>query len=133
MQDSIEKPSTHSKFSVKARLKSFYYAGKGLRNLVQDEHNSWIHLAASITVVATGLVLQIPMRDWRWIVAAIATVWVAEAFNTAIEELCDRITPQFDEVIGRVKDLAAGGVLIASVAAAIIGLLTFMPYLREAF
>ena len=64
---------------------------------------------------------------WRWLVIAIALVWVTEAINTAVEELCDRVSPEFDPSIGRVKDIAAGGVLAASIASAVIGLLTLGP------
>jgi len=56
---------------------------------------------------------------------------VTEAINTAVEDLCDHISPQFDEAIGRVKDLAAGAVLAASLAAAAIGLLTLGPPLLK--
>lgn len=114
-------------FSVRARLKSFTFAGRGLRWLVTDEHNAWLHVAASLLATAAGLLLQISVSDWRWLVSAIATVWLAEAFNTAIENLCDRISPEFDTAIGRIKDLSAGGVLIASITAALIGLLTLVP------
>jgi diacylglycerol kinase (ATP) len=103
-----------------------------MRWLAQDEHNAWLHLAASATVILAGFALHIPLDDWRWLVSAIAFVWVTEAINTAVEELCDRISPQFDEAIGRVKDLAAGAVLAASLAAAVIGLLTLGPqFLRS--
>jgi diacylglycerol kinase (ATP) len=57
-------------------------------------------------------------------VFAIAFVWVTEAMNTAVEELCDFVSPGFAYPIGRVKDLAAGAVLAASLAAAVIKLLT---------
>ncbi|MCJ2178996.1 diacylglycerol kinase family protein [Novosphingobium album (ex Hu et al. 2023)] len=122
-----EEPAPHHRFSIFARLKSFTYAGRGLRALVQDEHNAWLHLAASLMALAAGFLLQISIAGWRWLVLAIAIVWLAEAFNTAIEEACDYINPEFDRAIGRIKDLAAGGVLIASIAAALIGLLTLAP------
>ena len=77
--------------SVRTRLKSFTFAIRGLRWLVTDEHNAWLHLAASLLAVAAGLLLRISLSDWRWLVLAIATVWLAEAFNTAIEDLCDRV------------------------------------------
>jgi len=120
---SSEKP----RFSVRARLRSFVYAGRGLRFLAQDEHNAWLHLVASAGVIAAGIALKISLEDWRWLVIAIALVWVAEAINTAVEELCDRVSREFDPSIGRVKDIAAGGVLAASIAAAVIGLLTLGP------
>lgn len=126
-----ESPKSISRFSIRARLKSFVHAGRGLRWLVKDEHNARVHLAASAAVVAAGLVLRISPADWRWLVLSIALVWLAEAFNTTIEELCDRISPEFDVAIGRIKDLAAGGVLVASIAAVLIGALTLAPPLMD--
>lgn len=120
-------PLVKTGFSIRSRLKSFTYAGRGLRWLVQDEHNAWLHLVASVTVIVAGIALHISLNDWRWLVFAIALVWVTEAMNTAIEELCDRVSPEFDPSIGRVKDLAAGAVLAASLAAGVIGLLTLGP------
>lgn len=79
-----------------------------MRWLAQDEHNAWLHLAASATVIVAGFVLDISLNDWRWLVSAIGFIWVTEAINTAVEELCDHVSPQFDKAIGRVKDLAAG-------------------------
>ena len=116
---------------MRARLSSFGYAARGLRHLVHREHNAWLHLAATIAVAAAGLVFRLDAPDWRWLVIAAALVWMAEGVNTAIEDLCDRLHPGFDPAIGRVKDLAAGAVLIAAIAAALIGALTFIPHLLE--
>lgn len=69
------------------------------------------------------------MADWRWIVLAIALVWIAEAFNTAIEQLGDAITTERDPRIGFAKDIGAGAVLVSAIAAAAIGGLTLAPYL----
>jgi len=122
-----ERPAVPKGFSISARLKSFRYAIRGLRVLVREEHNARVHLAASLCAAAVGAVLRLSSAEWRWLVLAIALVWLAEAFNTAIEDLCDRICPDFDPAIGRIKDLAAGGVLVATLAAAAIGLLTLGP------
>jgi diacylglycerol kinase (ATP) len=125
----VSKPSddTPTSFSFRARLKSFVYAGRGLQALVACEHNAWVHLAASLAVIAMGLLLRVSIADWRWLIVAMAVVWVAEAFNTAIEELCDHITRDHHPAIGRIKDLAAGAVLITSIAASLIGVLTLGP------
>ncbi|WP_232495940.1 diacylglycerol kinase family protein [Novosphingobium kaempferiae] len=117
---------------MKARFRSFVFAARGLHLMVEREHNARVHLAAAAVAVAAGFLLHISASDWRWIVLAIAIVWLAEAFNTALEHLCDRVSPQFDATIGRVKDIAAGAVLVASIAAALIGLLTLVPPLLRA-
>jgi diacylglycerol kinase (ATP) len=59
---------------------------------------------------------------------AIGIVWIAEAVNTAIEALADRITRENDDAIRRAKDVAAGAVLLAAITAAIIGLLILGPH-----
>ena len=91
-------------FSIGTRLKSFVYAGRGIRALIADEHNAWLHLAASLTVVGLGAFLRISIADWRWLIAAMGMVWLAEALNTAIEELCDHVTPDRHPAIGRIKE-----------------------------
>lgn len=113
------------------RLRSFGFALGGLGLLVRQEANARIHLAASLAVVAAGWAVQLGWSDWRWIVVAMAMVWMAEAFNTAIENLCDRLSPGFDPAIGRIKDIAASAVLAAAAGAALIGLLTFVPHVLE--
>ncbi|WP_245824738.1 diacylglycerol kinase family protein [Sphingomonas azotifigens] len=133
MRDPSDHQTVPKAFRISARLKSFRYAIRGLRVLVREEHNARVHLAASLGAVAAGAALGLSLPEWRWLVLAIALVWLAEAFNTAIEDLCDRICPDFDPAIGRIKDLAAGGVLVASLAAAAIGLLTLGPPLVRAF
>ena len=111
-----------------ARLRSFIHAGCGLAWLLRHEANFRIHVAAAFAAVAAGLILRISLADWRWIVLAIALVWTAEAFNTGLERLCDRVTPAQDELVRIAKDVAAGAVLVAAVAAALIGTATLFPY-----
>jgi diacylglycerol kinase (ATP) len=53
--------------------------------------------------------------------------WSAEAFNSAIEKLCDKVEPEKDPIIGKVKDMAAAGVLFLAIAAAIVGCIIFLP------
>lgn len=116
-------------FSISARLKSFGHALGGLGFMLRTQHNAWIHLAATGFVVAFGLWLGLAPHDWRWLVLAIALVWVAEIVNTAFEHLCNVIQPEFHVGVKAAKDVAAGAVLVAAFAAAVIGLLVFLPYL----
>ena len=115
-------------FSLAARLASFRYALKGVAFMLASQHNARVHLAVTILVVAAGVLIGIGPEDWRWLIAAIALVWFAEAMNTAFEYLCDVVSPDFHPAVERAKDIAAGAVLICSGGAAVIGLLTFWPY-----
>jgi diacylglycerol kinase (ATP) len=116
-------------FSFADRVKSFGYALNGLGFMLRTQHNAWIHFVATAAVVGAGVWLQIAAEDWRWIVLAIALVWVAELVNTAFEHLCNVVQPEFHVSVKTAKDIAAGAVLVAAIASAIIGFLVFLPYL----
>ena len=81
-----------------------------------------------MAVIIAGIVLGITRTEWIMVVMCIGTVIAAELFNTAIEKLVDSVSPERHPVAGQVKDIAAGAVLICAVAAAIIGLIIFIPY-----
>ena len=85
-------------------------------------------MIAAMAVIIAGIVLGITRTEWIMVVMCIGTVISAELFNTAIEKLVDLVSPERHPVAGRVKDIAAGAVLICAVAAAIIGLIIFIPY-----
>jgi diacylglycerol kinase (ATP) len=116
------------RFSVAARLKSFRYAFAGFAFMMRTQHNAWLHLLATIGVVALGFALQVNADDWRWLIVAIALVWVAETVNTAFEHLCDVVSPEFHASVQRSKDIAAAAVLVCAIAAAFLGAITFAPY-----
>jgi diacylglycerol kinase (ATP) len=116
-------------FSLRARAQSFVYAFRGIAALLASEHNSRIHAVATIAVVVVGLWLRVNLTEWAVLCLAIGVVWAAEAFNTALESLCDSVAPQRDPLIGRAKDLAAAAVLFAACAAAAAGVFVLGPKL----
>ncbi|MBL8547258.1 MAG: diacylglycerol kinase family protein [Hyphomonadaceae bacterium] len=115
-------------FSVKARLKSFTFAFEGFAHMLRTQHNAWVHLAATVLVVALGFLLNVSADAWRWLIVALALVWVAEAVNTAFEHLCDVVQPEFSTSVKRSKDIAAAAVLVCVVASTLLGAITFAPY-----
>jgi len=115
-------------FSLTARWKSFGYAFEGLWFLLRTQHNAWIHFAATITVCAAGFALHVSASDWRWMIVAMVLVWFAEGVNTALEQLCDLVSPDYNIAIKSAKDVAAGAVLITAIGAALIGVMVFWPY-----
>jgi diacylglycerol kinase (ATP) len=116
-------------FSLRARAQSFADAGRGIARLLASQANARIHGVATIAAVALGAWLRLSAGEWCWIALAIALVWIAEALNSALEALADAIHPERDARIGAAKDLAAGAVLVAAIASAVIGMLVFGPRL----
>jgi len=118
-----------SGFSLRERAQSFADAGRGIARLLAREPNARIHALATAAAVALGAWLDLTAGEWCWIALAIALVWVAEGLNSALETLADAVHPERDARIGSAKDIAAGAVLVAAIASAVIGALVFGPRL----
>lgn len=117
----------NQKFSIRKRLKSFVFAFNGIRILLREEHNSWIHIFAVICVTLAGIFLKISVNEWITVVFAFGFVIAMEIVNSAIENVADFISPEKHEMIKKIKDLSAAAVLIAAITAFIIGLIIFVP------
>lgn len=100
----------------------------GIRDLVATQPHARFHALATIGVIAAGFGFGVSRLEAAVLGIAVATVWTAEAFNTAIEALVDLVHPDWARPAGRVKDLAAGAVLLAACGAAVAGVLIFYPY-----
>jgi len=122
---------TSEKFSYRKRLKSFVHAFSGICTLFKEEHNAWIHLFVTVVVVIAGLFFEIDATEWLFIVIAIGIVFSAELLNSALENLCNVVSKAHHPAIKKAKDMAAGAVLVVSIAAAIGGLIIFIPYVLK--
>ena len=116
---------------IQKRIKSFGYAFRGIRSFIGKEPNAWIHCMAVILVTLSGLYFDITAIEWCLVLICFALVLAAEGFNTAIERLVDLVSPEQHPVVGDVKDIAAGAVLICAIVSAIIGCMVFLPYFLE--
>lgn len=115
--------------SFKKLMRSFGYAFKGLGYATKTQLNFRVHLMATLVAVFAGYALHISVNEWLWIALCIALVLICELFNTALESLVDLVSPDYNQLAGRVKDVAAAAVTIAALFALITGLIIFLPKL----
>lgn len=114
---------------LKQMFKSIGVAFDGIIDLIKSENNAKIHLVSTIVVIIVGLKLQFLAIEWLWISLAIAGVWVAELINTAIEKLTDLVSPEINPIAKKVKDYAAGAVLVMAIWAIFVFCLISLPHL----
>lgn len=115
--------------ALRAFVMSFAHAFRGLGIAVRTQRNMRVHLAALVLVIVLGFVFQIAPWEWCVVVLVSGIVMAAELLNTAIEWLADRVSREREESIRNIKDAAAGAVLAASIAAAAVGAIIFLPRL----
>jgi diacylglycerol kinase len=118
-------------FSIKKRLNSFVFAYRGIRYAISSQHNFIIHISLTIIAIFLGIILQISNLEWISIIIVIGIVMASEIINTSIEELVNFISPEKNTSAGRIKDLAAGAVLISAIASFIVGAIIFLPKIFE--
>ena len=116
-------------FSISARAKSFTYAFAGIGHFFKTQQNAWIHAAACALTLIFGVICQLNATEWCIIIFCNAIVFTAEMLNTAIEWLTDLVSPEFNPIAGKVKDVAAAAVLFSAIGAGVVGLIIFLPKL----
>jgi diacylglycerol kinase len=111
---------------LRERAASFAFALRGIAAFARDP-NARIQLAAALAVTALAVWLRVPRTDAALLALAIGLVLAAEALNTALEALADRVAPDHHPLVAKAKDVAAAAVLLAALAAAAAGLLLLGP------
>ena len=109
-------------------LRSFYYAFRGLRFAIKEQPNFQIHVVVAIIVVGAGFHFVIKEAEWIAVLLSIGLVLSAELINSAIENLVDMVSPTRHPLAGKIKDMAAGAVLVAGLVAGTIGVIVFGRY-----
>jgi len=106
-------------------------AWRGIKFGVRGQSSFFVHFFVAALVIAAAIALRASAMQWGLLIFAIGLVLTAELMNSAIETLFHSLDPRIKERGWRALDIAAGAVLLASITAAAIGLLVFVPLLGE--
>ena len=109
-------------------INKFIVAFQGFVSSLQDKSVQIQYVLAILACIAAWI-LGCDYYEWLAILLCIGLVIVAEILNTCIEKLCDLYSTERNEKIKYIKDLAAGGVLFASLIALAVGILIFVHHL----
>ncbi len=112
---------------------SFYYAYRGIVYVFRHELNFRLQLLTGIVVVLFGWFVGLRRSEWAVVLWLIFLVLILELLNSALEKFVDILRPRLSGQVEIVKDMMAGMVLLASLAAFCIGSIIFYPYVVELF
>jgi diacylglycerol kinase len=112
---------------LSSRIASFRYAFHGWHYALRTQQNIWIHTAVATVVLILGIWLKLPARDWAVLILTTAMVFSAEFLNTSIEAVVDLASPDHHPLAKIAKDVGAAAVLVAAIAAVLVGLLILGP------
>ncbi len=119
-------------FGSRTLRESLSYAWNGLVYVYSSERNMRVHVFIASLVVSLCVVVGVDRVDFFMVILAVSGVLCAELLNTLVESLVDLMEPEYNLIAKRVKDIAAGGVLLTAFLSVAVGILVFYPVLLEA-
>jgi len=114
-------------------VESANYAIEGILHAVKTERHLRYHFYAAVLILLLSLIFGITSSEFIAIAIVAIIVLSVEMLNTAIEATVDIIFKEYDNRAKIIKDIAAGAVLTASIGAAVVGYIIFLPYLKNTF
>ena len=117
--------------NFKRFLRSFKFAFKGLAIVFREEQSFRVQIVALSVILVFGALFKIKTWEWIALILVAASVLVLELVNSALERIIDYLKPRLHHYVEIVKDIMAGAVLVASIAAAAIGVIIFYPYFSQ--
>ena len=119
--------------SLKRLTQSFKFSGKGIWYALKNEQNFRLFIVIGTLVIVFMFIFD--LESWKKIVliALVCSLLVIELINTIFEKIVDILRPRIHSYVEIIKDMMAAAVLIASIGAAIIGVLIFYPYFLALF
>ena len=112
---------------MKAFLRSFHFAFQGIGYVLRTQRNARVHVAIACLVIVAGIYFRLTAVEWAVLALTIGTVFSAEMINTVAELAVDLLTEQYHPMAKVAKDVGAGAVLVAAIAAVGVGLAIFGP------
>ena len=111
-------------------IKSFGNALNGILYAIRFEHNFIIIISAIIVTTILGILFNISMLEWCFVIICYGLVFGCELINSALEATVDLVTLERKPLAKIAKDCASGATLIFSIMSLIIGLLIFIPRIK---
>jgi len=110
-------------------LKSFGFALNGLKTVWKEELNFRLEVIASAVVAFCLYYFSFSLPQILICIIAITIILSSEIINTVIEDLCNKIEPKQDPLIGKIKDMSSSFVLVAGLGSFIVIALIFYYHL----
>jgi len=114
---------------LEKKIHNVRYALNGIKIAWREEFSFKVQTVATVLALLFGWFFGISRTEWLVVILVMGFVLAAEAFNTALEELCDKFKSDPDPHIAKIKDLAAAAVFVASITALVVGFIIYTPYL----
>ena len=116
-----------TKFKASNFKESFGYAWRGLKLAFNSQRNFVVEVIIAFFVILASVLLCFDFSDIAILVIMCAIVLICEMFNSVIEFSLDAVFKnEYSKLVEMAKDMAAGMVLLSSIASIVVGVIIFV-------
>lgn len=110
-------------------IQSVDCAIKGIVTAWREERNFGLAITGVLIALIISVYLQFSPLESALFLVASGLILGAEMINTAIEDLCDKVEPKQDPIIGKIKDVMAGSTFIIFIFSFLAGVCLVFSHL----
>ena len=118
-------------FSFKGLFSIVINSYNGLKNFFKYERSALVYLIASAFTVGAGIILQMSMMEWVMIFFVLLTMLASELLNTAIEAICDLVSPEYNPFVKVAKDSGSAATGVLTILWMIVIFIIYLPKVIE--
>ena len=127
----FSKKDNRSDFSFKGLFSIIINSFNGLKNFFKYERSALVYLIASGFTVGAGIILRMSMMEWVIIFFVLLTMLASELLNTAIEAICDLVSPEYNPFVKVAKDSGSAATGVLTILWMIVILVIYVPKVIE--
>lgn len=90
-----------------------YYSLNGLRAAFKSEAAIRQEIVAMLVLIPVACWLDVSMVERILLIMSLFIVLIAELLNTAVEKLCDHVSTDIHDLIGKAKDIGSAAVFVS--------------------
>lgn len=90
-----------------------YYSLNGLREAFKSEAAIRQEIVAMLVLIPVACWLDVSMVERILLIMSLFIVLIAELLNTAVEKLCDHVSTDIHDLIGKAKDIGSAAVFVS--------------------
>lgn len=114
-------------------IKSTNHAIEGILHAAKTQRHMRYHFYTAILILIVSFSIGISWAEVVILITLSIIVLSVEMLNSALETITDILFREYDEKAKRIKDMAAGAVLITAIGAAVIGFVILFEPVKNFF
>lgn len=113
--------------NTKSIINIIKYSLNGIKVYMDDGKSFIIYSFCTLLEIILGFVFKINGLEWILLICMLGVILAVELINTAIENVCDCITKEYNRYIKASKDCASAATFVIFIVMCILNIIIFYP------